>query len=417
MFKRSCILIGLIGLLAVSLYGCSDGTSTGAASGSNQSQKTAPSASQGPDSTNENGDEIRLSIPHAQQIAYFQSQFTIYNIGTQPTHFVLTVNNSGPHFNLLSLVNALHRYPDEYPGEPLYRKAWRFATAQNTHYLPLGMPYLQNQALLYLNSNGFGFCSDSATVLAQVWQLLGYPARVWGLDGHVVPEVFADGVWHMLDPDLRVYYVGSTGGIASVNELEEDPSLITSPIQMLDGADPAAYSEYVADIYASADDNAPYPDSIQPLAPQDFNLFWTLPPGSALTMPLPTASLQTMYEGELDPEVAEAHLAVLSLPTNWEGVIDMPLIVYDITGSGEVTITDVLGQAQSFVIGSAELEQFINARTVSSEAPYFRKLHISATGQVKVSYFINAKALNLTTGNNELRINGFNVGNLSILTQ
>lgn len=355
-------------------------------------------------------------LPFYQLTGYFDSEFTITNGGTQNTFFTFKVNDRGPYRSLENLVAAIDQYPDQYPGEPLYGKAWRFVAAKNQHYYPLDMAYLKNQAHRYLNSRGFGFCSDVATVLSQVWQLLGYPARVWGLNGHVVPEVFANGTWHMLDPDLDVYYVDANGNIASVSELEADPSLITSPLQAV-SSDPFVYSQTIADIYASTDDNAPYPQSMQPGFPEQFFLIWELPPGANLTLPVPVppADLITTVGIASESALEEwIHIAVLTIPPGWEGNIAIPLDIQDISGVGTVSITDVDNQTSNFSIGSQALEDYINARTSSGDTPYFYRLHIVTSGAVKISYFINSATMELGAASNELTVTGSRLGDLQI---
>lgn len=344
-----------------------------------------------------------------EQTAYFTSQFTLRNTGDVTAAFTLKVNNSGPYENLADLKEAVLDYPDDYPGEPLYRKAWRFVRDNNTHFIPLYGNSSQDQALLYINSPGFGFCSDVATALDQVWSLLGYQSRIWYLNGHVVPSVYADGAWHMLDPDLRVYYLDSRGSIASVPELENDPSLITSPVQMLDGANSSAYSENVRNIYASSNDNSVYPLSVPA---QDFVLTWVLPPGASLTMPILATKLDTT-QGVFDNTKADAHIALLDIPAGWKGEVDIPLMVYDITGKGEVSVMDNNGSTNTFTIGSDALEQYINARMAEIGASYFYRLNIDATDTVSISYFINTKTMELGE-ENQLGIKGNNLDDITI---
>jgi hypothetical protein len=347
--------------------------------------------------------------PIQERTSYFNSQFTLRNDGSETAVFTLKVNNSGPYEDLVDLKNAIIAYQDEYPDEPLYRKAWRFVMDQNTHFIPLDGSTSQDNPLLYLNSPGFGFCSDVATALSYIWNLLGYPSRIWELNGHVVPSVYADGAWHMLDPDLKVYYLDSHGLVASVPELETDTSLITSPLQVLVEASPTAYSETVAEIYASSSDNFTY---LVPTPEQDFNLSWILPHGSSLTMPLPVTEIQTT-QGVLAGSDANAHIAVLAIPAGSQGEVDIPLIVQDIIGSGQVVVTDSSGSTITFEIGSDALEKFINARTALSGANYFYRLHISAITPVKISYFINSKTMSLGA-ENLLDIKGSNISDVSI---
>lgn len=49
------------------------------------------------------------------------------------------------------------------------------------------------------------------------------------VDYHIVSEVFSDGKWKMFDADKSIYYFNEKKEIASVDELRETPSLVSSP--------------------------------------------------------------------------------------------------------------------------------------------------------------------------------------------
>lgn len=67
-------------------------------------------------------------------------------------------------------------------------------------------------------------CGQQAQVFVDACTLLGQPARIVGLDGHVVVEAFYDDQWHGFDPDYGVIYrVGEE--IASVQQVADDPQL------------------------------------------------------------------------------------------------------------------------------------------------------------------------------------------------
>jgi hypothetical protein len=107
-----------------------------------------------------------------------------------------------------------------------------------------------------VNVYGYGLCDTSANSLALLWEASGGVARVWYLTGHVVPELYYDGAWHLLDPDHRVYYLKDDNRtIASVEEVATSPTLI---LRMTDekGRDPAGYrAESIARLYTTQDDN------------------------------------------------------------------------------------------------------------------------------------------------------------------
>ncbi|MGE3600168.1 MAG: hypothetical protein AB7N70_31965 [Dehalococcoidia bacterium] len=85
----------------------------------------------------------------------------------------------------------------------------------------------------------------------------GYEARVWGLSGHVVPEILVDGRWQMFDPDLAVYYKDESGAVAGVEDIVSRPDLITQPQSPIFAGSNYVfpYSTTVRDIYATTADN------------------------------------------------------------------------------------------------------------------------------------------------------------------
>lgn len=107
-----------------------------------------------------------------------------------------------------------------------------------------------------VNVYGYGLCDASANALALLWEGSGLKARVWYLSGHVVPEVYYNGAWHLLDPDHEVYYLEDDGRtIASVEEVATSPTLI---LRMADekGRDPAGFkAESMARLYTTQNDN------------------------------------------------------------------------------------------------------------------------------------------------------------------
>lgn len=85
---------------------------------------------------------------------------------------------------------------------------------------------------------GYGFCDDSANAFVTLARAVGLEARVWGLGGHIVPEVFYDGGWHLYDVGHETWYLDVTGRhVASLAELEADVDLLDFP-RRLPGRDP-----------------------------------------------------------------------------------------------------------------------------------------------------------------------------------
>ena len=60
--------------------------------------------------------------------------------------------------------------------------------------------------------------------------LAGYEARLVNLVDHVVGEVFYSGAWHVLDPDIEVYFRNSQGLVASAEEIAGNNQILNSPV-------------------------------------------------------------------------------------------------------------------------------------------------------------------------------------------
>lgn len=106
-----------------------------------------------------------------------------------------------------------------------------------------------------------GLCSEAALVLAAIAKLNGVPARLVGLNGHVVAEVQTPQGWRVADPDFGVTYP------ATVHELEgpAGPAMIDHALRSK-GYDDAAVSRYV-EAFQTASDNVVAPIHT-PLSPR-----------------------------------------------------------------------------------------------------------------------------------------------------
>jgi len=142
---------------------------------------------------------------HLSSPAPASQHIRISNSTGDTATFALKLNGRG-YRDIDDVLAEIVSSADDYPGEPEYRKAWRFIRGRIRHASPLtGAPWYHAPTLM-LNSTAFGFCDDKAHILAYVWQRLGHTARVWSLEGHVVPEVLVGERWAMFDPYLGVYY-------------------------------------------------------------------------------------------------------------------------------------------------------------------------------------------------------------------
>lgn len=128
---------------------------------------------------------------------------------------------------------------------------WKFLVDWRYHFDPAEQGDELHDPVKFLNVYGYGFCDDCATNFMVLARKAGLQSRVWGLSGHVVAETFYDGRWHMFDPDHQVFYRNRRGEIAGVEELAEQPQIITkTPTDPL-----GSPSELVAKLYTSTSDN------------------------------------------------------------------------------------------------------------------------------------------------------------------
>lgn len=104
--------------------------------------------------------------------------------------------------------------------------AWKYVTDISQHGYPMNSEDWLSDPIIYINSIGWGFCDDVATVLAGIWTEMGYPSRVWFLSGHVVAEFQDSTGWHLMDPDKGAYFTTLDGKIASYEEILVEDAIL-----------------------------------------------------------------------------------------------------------------------------------------------------------------------------------------------
>lgn len=70
-----------------------------------------------------------------------------------------------------------------------------------------------------MNVYGITFCGPHAAGTIALARHAGLRARGWALHGHVVPEIWWDGGWHMLDSSLVTWFPREDGSPAGVQEI------------------------------------------------------------------------------------------------------------------------------------------------------------------------------------------------------
>jgi hypothetical protein len=307
--------------------------------------------------------------------------FVLENTSDRPVDFRFSHNEFGPFTSDAEVVEHVRHMPLEYAEEPFERVLWRFIRDNTIHGPPMSADKWLDDTWVVIDSTGWGFCGNVAAVYVRLAREAGYEARVWGLSGHVVPEIRIGDQWQVFDPDLAVYYYTHDGRIAGLADLVADPTLITDPARpVLDVVEqPFPYSSVVADIYASGDDNYYADDNFMIEAPAPRQIP-RLPPGASFTYPGNWTSSPTVYS-ETQPTMDTFLQGRLLLPPGWNGHVPTPWMVAAIRGEGTVRLGE-----QLYAIGSREL----SAALGEDQRHYDEIEVVDSTSAVQVIMFMNA---------------------------
>jgi hypothetical protein len=225
--------------------------------------------------------------------------------------------------------------------------------------------------------------------------LFGVSARVWQLHGHVVPEVYTNGSWHLYDPDYQTYFIDSTStnNIASVSELVSNPSLITAPLLSAPWTPVTSSLIGTGGTWASAIDYANlYSPDDQPsawynsLPVTEVPLIFDLPPGGTVEIGAhkPSDAPTTLYE--MAYQTAYSSVKV-SLPQGSVGTLQVFLIPYMIKGSGTATLYFQNGSMKTIPISSGTNW---NIYDTSYRYDYIKSISYTAgTGGMVIYYLAN----------------------------
>lgn len=281
---------------------------------------------------------------------------SLLNTGPESS-FELTHNGYHAFVSMDQIAQAVRSLPGGNSPEETAYKLWLFVRDNGYHDYPFSGELWTNDTWATLNSLGWGFCSNFAAVYLKIAEALGIEARIWGLSGHVVPEVRLNGRWQLYDPDLGVFYYNGDGLVAGVEELAATPSLVRYPLNPVfgPGEDRGAYGQDVADIYSSTANNRTDNQavSVEPFHGSRI----TLPSGARLIYPGRWTADPVGYDGD-DPTphaITQFRQARMELPPGFLGRLPIPWVPWEIQGTGRVRF-----QQQEFAAGSNELRQFLN---------------------------------------------------------
>ncbi len=280
---------------------------------------------------------------------------------------------------------------EEYPGEALYLKAFRFVCDYTWHDDLVTTKSWAYSPYILINSFGGGLCGFRSAALTNILKSLGYKAKSWSLNGHVVTELNNGEKWILLDPDLEVYYYNSNNEIASYNEICKNLGIITNPVNPLLKSDmpgfAEAYSDKTAGLYSSIQDNEEFDTGFDSFF-ETSELYFYLPVGARLTMAFNKKISFGNYA-----------FAELSLPDSFTGKIPVCLVIAGVTGNGKVKYNGV-----DFNIGDFVVNDIINKNDrLSSEIEI-----VENKGDIKIYYYVNPVVFDFKPGS-EVVISGYNL--------
>jgi len=300
----------------------------------------------------------------------------ISNNGKESATFSMIVNgqNLNSQKNIVAFIKSVNQ---DSPDESIEMTAFRFVCNYTWHDVLLTKNNWAYSPYILVNSLGGGLCGFRSSVLTNILKDLGFKARSWGLNGHVVTEVYVGGKWILLDPDLGVYYFNSKKEIASFEELCSNPRLVTNPVNPILEADDrnysTAYSNKTAELYSSRNDNFEFNTDFDSEL-KNIELKFFIPAGSILTFPYNDKYCPGFYS-----------IAELSLPQTYTGKLAIPLIIKEISGNGTVRYLNKTYKISEF---NVQANIFENAR-VSMEIEIVENL-----GDIKIQYYINPIVFN-----------------------
>jgi len=293
------------------------------------------------------------------------------------------------------ILDEIESMLSDFPEESMPARIMRFIGESSYHKAPITDAKWGHSPVLYLNSIGFGFCDDVASIFRHIATDAGYKARVWaarGPDGgHFIAEAFADDKWQMYDPDYGVYFMNPDGSIAGVKDLQSDLDLILDPVEEMDTILNPYTEKYAALFSTSGDDEvlAGYNQTIDSQALQ-----FTLPPDARIEFPAVFHSpLISPFDNTDIPSYTNLRITI---PAGYTGAIEHFLVLHTIQGSGTVKIDE-----QSFEVGSDSLSEYINDR---STFIYGFDIVESDT-DIEIIYLLNPKRAVMQTSNS-LEIEG-----------
>jgi len=155
-------------------------------------------------------------------------EIDIENLGDQPVvNPRMTVNGAYDWYDVKSMVKEITRGCETDEEKALAIWSW-------VHWKRFQREAHDDSSLnpvRGLNGYGYGICGHTSAWLKCLFTAADLKARVWEITGHTVSEAFYNGAWHMLDGNVKVFYLDRDNRtIASLATLEQDKWLINQII-------------------------------------------------------------------------------------------------------------------------------------------------------------------------------------------
>ncbi|HEX5389372.1 MAG TPA: hypothetical protein VFW67_06375 [Burkholderiaceae bacterium] len=325
---------------------------------------TALAACGGSDFTDMENQPADAGIGRIYRDSFEKNSVSIVNDGNESIDFQLKINGNCFFGDTESVVSAV-RELEGFSIRDFTFNSWRWMIDQTYHHDPYtGSPWKHDPAL-FINSFGWGYCDDVASVMAEINTQAGIGSRVWGLEGHVVSEHWINGKWRIYDVDLKAVYLNNFAEVLGVDEISRNFSFeifvraINSPqaadfyrIMTSDGLltdyvsqqgyAPWAYGRTVESIYTSLDNNAVLDERSWHLATRPILTDKiTLPAGALIHLNSRVElNLVSMY----DTKVPRYFVMEVVVKPNTEGRVSFPLHPVEIKG-GAIFLDPVDGGA------------------------------------------------------------------------
>jgi hypothetical protein len=290
-------------------------------------------------------------------------------------------------------------------------KLWEYLSFKFVHKRPLSGQEWQHSPTLFYNSLGFGYCDDAAAIFSHLVRGAGYNTRVWNIRGHVVSEVRVNNRWEMYDTDLGIYCFNNDGQVSGVEELSENPSLVTNPVNPVKKKDHEGYKQKWADFYSTKDNVVSSFYNYQ-LPVKPFNL--VLPARSRLDF------FQKFETGKFNlrgDQVHKEHYLNLrmTIPAGYKGVIEMPLVLHSIKGKGVVSFDfwGLQGPTTKKFTSISRSRDYLN---LHREKLVTKINFIDSHSDIELIYFINPGLFKLEK-NNTIKLNGEHVSSIELMVK